>query len=142
VRTLGIDLAASEARTAACFIDWSDDAGVVRTPHLGLSDDRLLEEMTLADKVAIDAPFGWPEGFVEAVNSYANGGPWPAVERSSLRYRETDRVIAGEARALDPPDQPDHQGQHFCYVRLFAMPDMAEWGYTNASNLKAKQPLG
>jgi len=44
-------------------------AGVVRTPRLGLSDDRLLEDMAVADKVAIDAPFGWPEGFVKAVSS-------------------------------------------------------------------------
>jgi predicted nuclease with RNAse H fold len=98
MRTLGIDLAAGEARTAACFIDWGDDVGVTRTPHLGLSDDRLLEEIAVADKVAIDAPFGWPEGFVQAVSSYADGGPWPAVDRSTLRYRETDRAIAGDGR--------------------------------------------
>lgn len=47
--------------------------------------------------------------------------------------------IAGEARELDPPDHPDEQGQHFCYVRLFAMPDMAEYGYTNAANLQPKR---
>jgi predicted nuclease with RNAse H fold len=98
VKTLGIDLAAGEVRTAACSIDWSDGVGLVRTPRLGLSDDRLLEEMGVADKVAIDAPFGWPEAFVEAVSSYADGGPWPAVDRRTLRYRETDRVIAGDGR--------------------------------------------
>ena len=98
MRTLGIDLAASEARTGACFIDWGDDTGVVRTPRLGLSDDRLLQDMAAADKVAIDAPFGWPEGFVDAVSSYAEGGPWSAVDRSTLRYRQTDRVIAGDGR--------------------------------------------
>jgi predicted nuclease with RNAse H fold len=106
VRTLGIDLAAGDARTAACVIDWSDDVGVVRTPHVGLSDDRLLEDMAVADKVAIDAPFGWPEGFVGAVSSYADGGPWPGVpgiapgmrsDRSTLRYRETDRVSPATA---------------------------------------------
>ena len=50
---------------------------------------------------------------------------------------------AGEARQLDPPssDGPDEQGQHFCYVRLFSMPEMAEWGYTNASNLHIKREL-
>jgi predicted nuclease with RNAse H fold len=71
---------------------------VVRTPTVGWSDDRLLEETTIADKAAIDAPFGWPDPFVEAVASYADGGPWPAVDRTTLRYRATDRAIAREGR--------------------------------------------
>jgi hypothetical protein len=46
--------------------------------------------------------------------------------------------IGGEARDLDPPDGSDDQGQYFCFVRLFAMPDMAEWGYTDAVHLRRK----
>ena len=98
MKTLGIDLAAGDARTATCFIDWDDERSVVATPTVGLSDDRLLEEIALAEKVGIDCPFGWPDPFVEAVRSYAEGGPWPATERRLLRYRETDRAIAREGR--------------------------------------------
>jgi hypothetical protein len=47
-------------------------------------------------------------------------------------------VMAGEARDLDPADHPDQFGQHFCFVRLFGMPDMAEWGYAEAANLRPK----
>jgi hypothetical protein len=46
--------------------------------------------------------------------------------------------IAGEARDLDPPVEPDSQGQHFCYVRLYAMPEMAEWGYSDHASLRPK----
>jgi hypothetical protein len=46
--------------------------------------------------------------------------------------------IVGEARDLDPGDRPDAQGQHFCFIRLFDMPEMAEWGYANAANLLPK----
>lgn len=47
--------------------------------------------------------------------------------------------IAGEARDLDPPDEPDSQGQYFSFVRLFAMPDLAEWGYSNAEYIVRKK---
>ena len=69
MKTLGIDLAASEARTAACVIEWNEGRGVVTPPVVGLTDDGLLEAMAPADKVGIDSPFGWPDRFVEAVRS-------------------------------------------------------------------------
>jgi predicted nuclease with RNAse H fold len=98
VKTLGIDLAASDSRTAACLIHWNNEQGMATTPKLGLSDDSLLEAMGNADKVAIDSPFGWPDHFVEAVSSYAGGGPWPATDRRLLRYRATDQAISQGGR--------------------------------------------
>lgn len=50
-----------------------------------------------------------------------------------------DGVIAGEARELDPINGPDSEGQRFGFVRLFAMPECAEWGYTNECNLTPKR---
>jgi hypothetical protein len=66
-------------------------------------------------------------------------GEWHPEEAYTHWVVTEDGRKAGEARNLDPPETPDEQGQHFCYVRLFAMPEMAEWGYTNASNLRPKR---
>lgn len=114
MRTLGIDLAAQPAHTAACVIDWpaDDNAQVtVGLPATGCDDDRLLELMADADAVAIDAPFGWPEFINEHLADYAERGEWPlrpADEDETdwslrLRYRETDRAVRRLLLERDPP---------------------------------------
>jgi hypothetical protein len=65
-------------------------------------------------------------------------GRWAPPEAFSHWVVTDDGRVAGEARGLDPPDRPDAHGQHFCHVRLFAMPEMAEWGYMSAAQLRAK----
>src|SRR3954453_23291242 len=86
--TLGIDLASQPRNTALCVVAWEADRaeivalarGDVRGQKL---TDALLVEAARGDhaidggwggagrpvKVAIDAPFGWPEGFVGAVGA-------------------------------------------------------------------------
>ncbi len=101
MRTLGIDLAAAPARTAACVISWRNGAarGEVYPPPL--DDDELLRLMRGADRVGIDCPLGWPVGFVDAVAAHRDGDAWPgrgatdAVGyRRRLVYRRTDEVVA------------------------------------------------
>ncbi len=58
------------------------------------------EELDRADSIGIDAPFGWPDAMVDAVERHARGEPWPQVERERLRYRETDRFVHRRARVL------------------------------------------
>jgi predicted nuclease with RNAse H fold len=94
VITLGIDLASRPERTAACTIDWTDGRARVVDLACGQDDEALLARIAAADKVGIDAPFGWPEAFVDAVARFHAGGPWPAAPVVALRYRETDRVVA------------------------------------------------
>lgn len=98
MRTLGIDLAAQPANTAACAIRWDTDHAVVAPPELDLTDGDLLSRIRAADKVGIDAPFGWPDEFVEAVAAHAWLGAFPATDRTILRYRETDRFVIDRAR--------------------------------------------
>lgn len=105
MRTLGIDLAAQPANTSACVIDWSREIPTVMELGSGLNDDELLEALTLADKAGIDAPFGWPDEFVEAVGAHRNRAAWPGrgedqdVYRFHLSFRVTDRrLIEGGAR--------------------------------------------
>lgn len=99
-RVLGIDLAAQPRDTYACMVDPID--GGLSAVLAGACDDTRL--LALADgcaKVAIDAPFGWPEDFVDALNAHREGGPWPsppgedpAARRALLRFRATDRVVS------------------------------------------------
>ena len=105
MRTLGIDLAAQPANTSACAMDWSREVPTVLELRSGLSDDDLLDAITFADKVGIDAPFGWPDEFVEAVSAHRNRSGWPGsgedqdLYRFYLSFRATDRrLIEGGAR--------------------------------------------
>jgi predicted nuclease with RNAse H fold len=94
MKTLGIDLAAQPKNTAFSLIEWGKQMSV-NPPVTGADDDQLLEAMKEADWIAIDAPFGWPAGFVETIVAYSEKGKWPADwEAASLRLRETDRIVA------------------------------------------------
>jgi hypothetical protein len=67
-----------------------------------------------------------------------DAGHWQPSEAFTHWVVAEDGRLAGEARALDPADGPDAYGQHFCFVRLFSMPEMAEWGYIDAIRLRVK----
>ena len=98
MRTLGIDLSASPKKTTACAITWTRGRAVVHTPVSGLDDQPLLDLIEEADWIGIDAPFGWPADFLEAVTQWAELGNWPDIPREQLRFRETDRFVKTTAR--------------------------------------------
>ena len=92
--TLGVDLATKDARTALCLIRWGD--GPPSLEHLvarDVSDGMIRAFASDADVVAIDAPFGWPIPFVDAVGAYAAGSPWPRQRPGGLWLRRTDLVV-------------------------------------------------
>jgi predicted nuclease with RNAse H fold len=99
VRTLGIDLAAQPANTSACAIEWGPGRPIVSDLRSGLNDEALLDAIERAEKVAIDAPFGWPDEFVDAVSTHSNRAGWPGsgedqdVYRFRLSFRATDRRL-------------------------------------------------
>ncbi len=99
--TVGIDLASRAPLTAAARIGWSVGGGRLTFLESDLDDAALV---TLARgegvrKVAIDAPFGWPEAFADAVSSYTLRGRWrpPAA---SLVYRVTDEYVRTETKQI------------------------------------------
>ena len=95
--TLGVDLASQPQKTATCLICWEGTRARVASISTGAHDSDLLELFTHADKIGIDAPFGWPRRFVQAVQRYSTETTWPAVEVRQLRYRRTDEVVIDKA---------------------------------------------
>jgi predicted nuclease with RNAse H fold len=99
VRTLGIDLAAQPANTSVCAVEWGPGRPIVSEVRSGLADNTLLDLITRAEKVAIDAPFGWPDEFVDAVTAHRNRAGWPGsgedqdIYRFQLSFRATDRRL-------------------------------------------------
>jgi hypothetical protein len=98
--TVGVDLASQPDNTAVCLIDWSGRSAEVRALARGAFEGRKLDDKTLlgilkqADRVAIDAPFGWPEPFIRAISS--QHGLWPFAldePRAPLERRTTDVVV-------------------------------------------------
>jgi predicted nuclease with RNAse H fold len=109
VITVGIDLAAEPKKTGACEIEWADGVATVRRLETGLEDRDLLELIHGADKVGIDAPFGWPDEFVEAVTAHRDFNAWPGRDvddqaefRRRLAFRATDLAVSAVRRPLSP----------------------------------------
>jgi predicted nuclease with RNAse H fold len=94
MRTLGIDLAADPAKTAACLVDWAEGTAVMLDAPVG--DQAIVRAAATVRLAAIDVPFGWPDAFVAAVVAHHGGRGWPPVETSApadrvpLRFRATD----------------------------------------------------
>lgn len=105
-KVLGVDLAAQPKKTYACTLEVGKGQLVAHV-HPSCDDDELVERAAGCAKVAIDAPFGWPVDFVEAVTQHQERGRWPAAEDGktekqirSLCYRTTDIAVMGERRPL------------------------------------------
>ena len=60
--------------------------------------NQLVEAVGRGNWVGIDAPFGWPAGFVRALTGYAEREPWPDIGPDALRYRLTDRLVRDEVK--------------------------------------------
>ena len=91
--TLGVDLAAQPENTAYCLIEWVKPKARIIELRCGADDTILLERFGRSDKIGIDAPFGWPTAFADAVYAHQRRNVWPAVSTASLRYRTTDHIV-------------------------------------------------
>ena len=110
VETLGIDLSASETRTAACLLEWRADGCSVTwirsgNKSEGVSDSHLVSEIRrvygAGGRAGIDAPFGWPKPFLAAVQGWSEtAAPRPFKSDETgydpFRYRLTDRRRVAE----------------------------------------------
>ncbi len=91
-RVLGVDLATAPARTGLVEATWDGGAWRLTGPYPG--DDGSILERAAGAAVGLDAPLGWPDAFVEAVDAHHGRRPWPdGVDPVDLRYRATDRFV-------------------------------------------------
>lgn len=123
MQTLGIDLSTDPKKVWTCEIDWDESPPrVVALDCLGEAPDpreppqdvpwrsqglvrdeagliaALIERITAFGPAAgrivgIDAPFGWPDAFVEAMTDWAAGDLSGFTKRPELRLRATDRFV-------------------------------------------------
>lgn len=103
MRTLGVDLAAADERTAMALVEWTPRRAVVRDLRLGASDEEILAWFRQADRCGLDSPLGWPAAFVDFVTAHEQGRLKPIaadaegmVWRRRLVYRVTDYVVRAE----------------------------------------------
>lgn len=92
--TIGIDLAYQDKETALCAIDWSmGPQPIVLEVRKGVSNDVIVEWGRRAACLAIDAPMGWPNDFVEFVTAHSQGRQVgsPETDYDSLWFRLTDQ---------------------------------------------------
>lgn len=75
VRILGIDLAAQPASMGVVILETAATRWHVVEPDGPADDDRLVELARGCDVIGLDAPLGWPIGFVEAVLAHRDGLP-------------------------------------------------------------------
>lgn len=99
MRTVGIDLAAEPLKTAVATIDWGERSARVVRLQLGATDNDLVGAVVEADRCGIDAPFGWPDAFVDFVLAHHERRPRRELALSNragrlpLVRRRTDRVV-------------------------------------------------
>lgn len=92
--SVGVDLAAEPAKTAACRIDWG--TGQTEIIASGVTDSQIVALARDSTVVGIDVPLGWPRDFVRVVAAHQAGEPWTAAPagtiagRETLRFRTTD----------------------------------------------------
>jgi predicted nuclease with RNAse H fold len=113
LKTVGIDLATQDKDTALCVVHWSGGRADVEAPTVGHNDDELLDALDDCDRAGVDAPFGWPQAFADAVAAHQAHEDWPGGQedlralaedraryRRGLAYRLTDLALIDD-RELD-----------------------------------------
>src|SRR5690348_14073761 len=99
MRTVGIDVASKDAKTATCWIDWEGgQATVAASDVTAVTDAEIRRCCKEADRVGIDVPLGWPGGFVAAIGRHHGHEPWQDIDMETLRLRATDRWLTQTAR--------------------------------------------
>ncbi|NED64517.1 DUF429 domain-containing protein, partial [Streptomyces sp. SID10244] len=73
MRTVGVDLAASPKLTAVAVVEWSTGAARLVDLVMPATDAEIADVVVGAEKIGVDAPFGWPDAFVDFVVAQHRG---------------------------------------------------------------------
>ncbi len=90
---VGVDLAAQPKNTAVCQILWEPPLVAVQALGRDIKDEQVLSLISLADKVGIDVPLGWPGRFVGWVSAHHGRKKLPNRSREDLCLRATDVFV-------------------------------------------------
>lgn len=90
MRFLGVDLASQPKNTSVAVLDGTT------LVHLAsqADDDTIVELAADCDATGIDAPFGWPDAFVDVVTAHHRGDSPATATPQELQLRRTDLVVA------------------------------------------------
>lgn len=96
--TVGIDLSAEPAKTGIAVAHWENGAATVTSLRLGNTDRDIVEAAAGADRIGIDAPFGWPDAFVQFIAGHHVFDPLTVPletrdQRRPLTKRLTDLAV-------------------------------------------------
>lgn len=93
--TVGIDLAFQDDETALCAVRWTAAGARVEALSKGVNDEDILRWSRRADKVAVDAPFGWPLPYPAFITAHMEGREvdFPGTQDPSLWFRLTDQRV-------------------------------------------------
>lgn len=106
MRTVGVDLAAEPAKSALAILDWKPGRVQVVDLRMGASDAEIVAAAEGADRIGIDAPFGWPDAFAAFVAAHhEHRSPATSLasreDRRPLTKRRTD-IVVQEATGVVP----------------------------------------
>jgi predicted nuclease with RNAse H fold len=108
MKALGIDLATESKKTGVVVVE-VDAAGnaVAHRIAEAASDDVLVALAREVDVISVDAPFGWPRGFTEALAAHGAGRGWPLTVPGAAGHPE--RI--GHCCAIVRPTAPYMRGR-------------------------------
>ncbi|UAK36868.1 DUF429 domain-containing protein [Gordonia bronchialis] len=120
-RTVGVDLAASPSKTAVAVVEWRGSGASVTGVAMPADDAVIRELADGAQRIGVDAPFGWPDSFVEFVGRHHRGRTESGLElddvshRRPLAYRRTDLVVADLPNGRRPLSVSANQIAHVAF---------------------------
>lgn len=109
------------------MLRWDRGSARVEALSIGATDSDLRKLFGSADKIGIDAPFGWPMPFVRAVAEYSASTAWPSAEVRQLRYRRTDEVVREKLRRPPLSVSSDKIADNHHASRPSALGDGGQW---------------
>lgn len=106
MKTLGVDLAAADKKTAAAVLDWGSDGATLTHLALDVADQDIVDLFGATDVTGIDCPVGWPDALIPFLTGHlaSDAGPVLAHDgiagRRLLAYRDTDRFVTAQTRLI------------------------------------------
>ncbi len=101
MKLVGIDLSTNPRDCGICVLEDHVVTHVGRGAAHATHPEWLLSFCDGSDVVAVDAPFGWPKPFIEALSGYELGNML-GHDRKRYRYRATDTWITEELPQKEP----------------------------------------